>query len=231
MTETSGYQLSRAWFNFAFENPEIIRPIHGIIYLFAIEHCNRLGWKDKFGFPTTMAMEAVGVKKYQTYIKAFNSLVDWGFIKLVQKSKNQYSANIINIKSAHTKKGKALDKAFIKHGSKQLESMGQSMGQSKDSIDKQVNNKQQTKGKHLDYVFLTQKEYEKLLVDFGEGKLKMCIEKLDNAIPNSKAAKSYKDHNRVLRGWVSRWFEDLPKSEKPRKSLLEMTDEERFNAC
>jgi len=145
MSEINGYSLSRAWFDFAFENPEIIRPIHGIIYLFAIEHCNRLGWKDKFGFPTIMAMEAIGVKKYQTYIKAFNDLVDWGFIKLIQKSQNQYSANIINIKSAYTKKGKALDKALVKHGAKQLESMGQS----KDSIYKQVNKEQRTSKQYL----------------------------------------------------------------------------------
>jgi hypothetical protein len=136
----NGYELSRNWFDWSFENPELITPTHTAIYFFAIEHCNRLGWKDKFGFPTQMAMDAIGVRKHQTFTKHFTDLVEWGFIGLVQKSKNQYSANIISLKSAMPKNGKALDKAMIKHGAKQSQSTGQSM----DSIDKQETNKQGT---------------------------------------------------------------------------------------
>lgn len=139
----SGYEFSRAWFDFCFENPEKISPNHTAIYFFAIEHCNRLGWKEKFGFPTQMTMDAIGIKKHQTYIRYFNDLVEWGFIKLIQKSSNQYSANIISLKCAMPKKGKALDKAFITHAAKQTEPTGQSIGQSNSSIDKQqtTNNK------------------------------------------------------------------------------------------
>ena len=135
----NSYDLSRNWFNFCFENPEKISPNHTAIYFFAIEHCNRLGWKEKFGFPTQMAMDAIGIKKHQTYIKYFYDLVDWGFFKLVQRAKNQYSSNIITLVSAVPKKGKALDKAIIKHRAKQTESIGQSIGQSKGSILKQDN--------------------------------------------------------------------------------------------
>ncbi len=60
----------------------------------------------------------------------------------------------------------------------------------------------------LDHVKLTQKEYSKLLEDFGKEKLDACIEKLDNFIPNSKSARSYTDHNRVLRGWVEKWYDE-----------------------
>ena len=141
--EINSYDLSRNWFNFCFDNPEKISPNHTAIYFFAIEHCNRLGWKEKFGFPTQMAMDAIGIKKHQTYIKYFYDLVDWGFFKLVQRSKNQYSSNIITLVSAAPKKGKALDKAIIKHRAKQTESTGQStgqsIGQSKGSILKQDN--------------------------------------------------------------------------------------------
>ena len=131
----NGYDLSRNWFNFCFENPELAKPIHSAIFFFACEHCNRLGGKEKFGFPSQMTMEAIGVRKYQTYGKALNDLVDWGFITMIERSKNQYSANIISISATPKKgiaRGKALDKATIKHGSKQ----GHSTGQSKDSIDK-----------------------------------------------------------------------------------------------
>jgi len=142
--EINSYDLSRNWFNFCFDNPEKISPNHTAIYFFAIEHCNRLGWKEKFGFPTQMAMDAIGIKKHQTYIKYFYDLVDWGFLKLVQRAKNQYSSNIITLVSAVPKKDKALDKAIIKHRAKQTESSGQSTGQSKDSILKQETIEQQT---------------------------------------------------------------------------------------
>lgn len=133
--ELNSYELSRNWFDFAFENPEKVSPNHVAIYFFAIEHCNRLGWRKKFGFPTQMAMDAIGIKKHQTYIRYFNDLVDWGFFKLIQKSQNQYSSNIISLISALPKNGKALDKAIINHRAKQTETIGQSNS----SIDKQVN--------------------------------------------------------------------------------------------
>lgn len=136
----NGYELSRIWFDFCFENPEKIKPNHTALYFFAIEHCNRLGWKQKFGFPSTMVMEAIGIKSYNTYIKTLNDLVDFGFILMIERSKNQYSANIIALSKFNKALDKALDKAFIKHTSKQSESTSESI----DSIDKQVNNKQLT---------------------------------------------------------------------------------------
>jgi hypothetical protein len=139
----NSYELSRNFFDWCFENPEKVTPNHIAIYFFAIEHCNRLGWKQKFGFPTQMAMEAIGIKKHQTYIKYFNDLVDFGFFKLVQKSANQYSANIISLMCAMPKNGKALDKANINHAAKQTESNGQSNSPIDKPINKeQINNKQ-----------------------------------------------------------------------------------------
>lgn len=133
------YSLSRSFWDWAFENPEIISTNHVAIYFFAVENCNRLGWKEKFGFPTQMTMEAIGIKKHQTYIKYFNDLCDFGFFKLIQKSSNQYSANIISLVVAMPKKGKALDKANINHRAKQIAGIGQSTGQSKVPVVKQVN--------------------------------------------------------------------------------------------
>ena len=130
----NGYELSRNWFDWCFENPEKIKPNHTALYFFAVEHCNRLGWKKKFGMPTTMAMEAIGIKSYNTYINTLNDLVEWGFIEMIQRSKNQYSANIVAISNFDKALDKALDEALIKHGSKQIESI--------DSIDKQETSKQ-----------------------------------------------------------------------------------------
>jgi len=129
------YNLSRAWFNFCFDNPEKIKPNHTAVYFFAIENCNRLGWKEKFRLPSQMAMEAVGIKSYNTYSKTFNDLIDWGFFTLIERSKNQYSANIIALSYFDKADNKALDKALIKHATKQSESTVQSI----DSINKQRN--------------------------------------------------------------------------------------------
>jgi len=136
----NSYELSRVWFDWCFENPEKVNPNHTAIYFFAIEHCNRLGWKSKFGFPSQMTMDALGIKKHQTYIKYFRDLVDWGFFILIQESRNQYSSNIISLNNAMPKNGNALDKAIITHTAKQT----QSNGQSNSSIDKPINNKQIT---------------------------------------------------------------------------------------
>ena len=84
----NGYELSRKWFDFAFDNPDKISPAHGILYFFIVEHCNRMGWKEKFGQPTTMAMEAIGIKSYNTYKKTIEELVDWGFVKMIERSKS-----------------------------------------------------------------------------------------------------------------------------------------------
>lgn len=133
----TSYELSRNYFDWCFENPEKISPNHTAIYFFAIEHCNRLGWRDKFGFPTQMAMDAIGIKKHQTYTRYLSELVEWGFINMVQKSTNQYSANIISLISAKPKNGKALDKAIVKHRAKQ----SQTTGRGNSTVDKPITNK------------------------------------------------------------------------------------------
>lgn len=142
----NAYNLSRMWFDFAFDNPEQIKPAHCALYFFAIEHCNRLGWKKKFGLPSSMAMEAIGIKSYNTYKSTLADLVEWGFVEMVQKSKNQYSSNIIALsffdKAFDKANNKALDKALLKHTTKQSESTVQSTVQSIVSIDKQYNKEQ-----------------------------------------------------------------------------------------
>jgi hypothetical protein len=128
----NGYELSRIWFNWCFENPEKIKPNHTALYFFCVEHCNRLGWKSKFGLPTTMAKEAIGIRSYNTYSQTLQDLVDWGFITMVERSKNQHSSNIVALSNFDKALDNALDKATIKHATKQSESTGESIG----SIDK-----------------------------------------------------------------------------------------------
>lgn len=114
------FKLSRNWFDFCFENPEKISPTHTAMYFFIIEHCNRLGWKEKFGLPMEMTKDAIGIKNYKTFSNTFRDLEEWNFITVIQRSKNQYSSNIIALVLDTKANTKALDKAMQKHSQKQV---------------------------------------------------------------------------------------------------------------
>jgi uncharacterized phage protein (TIGR02220 family) len=188
----NSYELSRNWFDWCFENPEKINPNHSALYFFCIEHCNRLGWKPKFGLPTTMAKEAIGIKSYNTYSNTLTNLVEWGFIEMLEKSKNQYSANIIALSNNDKALNKALDKALIKHATKQSESTSESIS----SIDKQItiNKEQETidYDKLLKYINLTfdkkfqkvndkaKKQFNARLKDYPKDTFKIVIDNLKN---------------------------------------------------
>jgi hypothetical protein len=81
-----------------------------------------------------MVMEAIGVKNWRTYSQGLNELIEFDFVKLIEKSTNQYSSNIIAIVNFTKADTKALDKALQKHDTKQ--------GQSIVSIDKQETKEQ-----------------------------------------------------------------------------------------
>ena len=89
------YNYIRKWFEYAFANTDKVRPIHAAIYLWHVELNNRLGWVTKFGSPATQTMAACGIHQYKTYKKAFDELVEWGFIFIVTESKNQYVSSIV----------------------------------------------------------------------------------------------------------------------------------------
>lgn len=136
----NSYDLSHDWFDWCFENPEKITATHTALYFFAIEHCNRLGWKTNFGMPTQMAMDAIGCKNWRTYSKAFNDIVEWGFFKLIEKSKNQWSATVIAI----VKNTKANTKALTKATQKQVQKQSNCSDNSTVVIDKLETKKLET---------------------------------------------------------------------------------------
>lgn len=212
----NGYELSRGWFDFAFENPNKITPVHGVLYLFIVEHCNRMGWKKNFGLPTTMAKEAIGVRSYNTYKNALDDLVEWGFVIMVERSKNQFSSNIVALSKFDKASDKALDKALIKHGTKQR--------QSTDSIDKPLTlepNNQEEKGVAAPHPLvkwiesnaptiqrlrepLTNEQAERLLTDLNidtEPKKKQLRELLMNMENYKPLTTKSKSANLTIRKW------------------------------
>jgi hypothetical protein len=120
-----GFQLLRDFWDYSFENPSKISTSHIALYCYIINHSNRLGWKEEFGLPTYMTMEAVSIKSIKTYSKALNDLIDLGFIKLVKKSQNQFSSNIIALVKFTEPTTKALDKAMLNQLPKQVETNDQ----------------------------------------------------------------------------------------------------------
>jgi len=113
----NSYELNRKWFDFAFDNVDKVKSQHTALYVFAVEHNNRLGWKENFQLPTTYAMECTGIGAYKTYTKTLRDLIDFEFIKLISKSKNQFTANIIKLvginKTYNKEELSSLDKAII----------------------------------------------------------------------------------------------------------------------
>lgn len=197
--EINGYDLSREWFNWCFENPEKISPNHSALYFFCIEHCNRLGWKEKFGLPTTMAKDAIGIKSYNTYINTLKDLVNWGFVRMIEVSKNQYSANIVALSKNIKANNKALDKAMIKHVTKQRQSTCESIS----SIDKPITNKPITINiyRQFNHLSISNEEIEMLkLIGYSAFEIDSILDEVENY----KANKKYKSLYLTAKNWLER---------------------------
>jgi len=141
--EKNGYQLTKNWFEFAFENPEKVSPNHFALMFWLIELNNRLGWKEKFGLPTVPTMELLRIKSYNTYKKILFELIEWKFITLIQKAKNQYTSNIITLNTPSNGSSGALSGALSNFDTAKKEHTTKH-----NDIDKHINNKP-TNNKHI----------------------------------------------------------------------------------
>lgn len=80
--------------------------------------------------------------------------------------------------------------------------------------EREESKEREPKKKHLDYVYLSQPEYERLISEFGEVDTEWMIKTLDNYIgAQPKKRNKYSDHNRVLRGWVLEKLQERQKKE------------------
>ncbi len=130
----NGYDLTRNWYNFKFENISKVKAIHSDLYFYSVDLWNRLGQKKEFGLPTSVTMESLGIGSYNTYKKTLQDLIDFGFIKLIQDSKNQHQSKVVALSKIDKATDKPLDKAHNKATDKPLDTI----------------NKQRTKNNNID---------------------------------------------------------------------------------
>ena len=137
----TGYELTRNWYNYKFENVGKVKSIHSDLYFYIIDLWNRLGQKENFGLPTSVTMELMGIGSYNTYKKALQDLIDFGFIKVVQESANQYQSKIIAISNIDKATDKSLDKAHTKATDKSLDKASDTIIEQRNKeTKKQINN-------------------------------------------------------------------------------------------
>lgn len=115
VAKKNGYELSRKWFDFAFENTERVTSSHTALYLFLCEINNRLGWSESFQITAGECMAGMSCKSYNTYKKCLDNLIEFGFVKLIRKSMNQYQCNIIGLSNFDNTQYKSLAKALMNH--------------------------------------------------------------------------------------------------------------------
>lgn len=115
MNKLNGYDLSKNWFLFVKQNPDLINVHHSAMYFYLIELCNSLNWQIKMALPREQTKIMIAIKSNRTYTNTFEDLVDWGFIKIVQRSKNQHQANVISLNSAHALKASAQHRQRHQH--------------------------------------------------------------------------------------------------------------------
>lgn len=115
----NGYNLTKAFFSFVFDNPDKVKPTHISLYMFLIEYNNKLGWVEKFAAETSLCMAGSAISSYNTFKKVLDDLESWGFVSVIEKGYNQFKCPIValskNDKALYKATTKAIDKAMTKH--------------------------------------------------------------------------------------------------------------------
>lgn len=109
----TAFELTRNWFDFAFENPEKVNVMQTALFMWLIEANNRTGWAMKFAFNTEDACFATGVSNRKTVWKALNELVENGFVVMVYKSSHKHKPTVISLMSELKETDGSLDNALL----------------------------------------------------------------------------------------------------------------------
>lgn len=142
------FKLMSAYWEISSANPGKLKPNHASLYFYIMNLANKLSWKPEFGFPTLFAMEETNIRSRHTLNKILLDLQEFGLIKIVEDSKNQYTSKIIAMIKTYTADDTANechDKNI--HGTIHSTIHGTIHGTS--TIDKPINNKTIKTNKHI----------------------------------------------------------------------------------
>ncbi len=206
----NGYDLSRQWFDFAFDKSEC-KVQHTALYFWIIELNNRLGWKKQFGLPTSASMEGLSIGDKRTFISALKDLHEWGFIKIIQEAKNQFQSCIIEICHSEitTAQTSALDSAMIRQADGLNNDATIGKRTSGTPIDKQRNNetkKQEDINIHFDVFWdaydkkVGKKKAEKKWESLSDLQRELAIKDIPNYLASLDDRKYQKDPLTYLNG-------------------------------
>jgi len=124
------FELSRNWWEYAAQNR--VKPIHNALYFYIINKANTLHWKPEIGLPTEYTVMCLGTY-YKAYKSALEDLESFGFIRIVERSKNQHTSLVIALVNLTKADTKAITKADTKALPKQLPKQLQDNKTSKNS--------------------------------------------------------------------------------------------------
>jgi len=164
---------------------------------------------DKMGIEIIYPEATQKIKNQRGYIKLLSSGYDEGHITLHKRDiKGTYKGHIRLIDFSTLQTEKNIKGTYKGHkrdikGSTTIEPI----------ILNPKEEKKYIKEKHLEFVFLTKDEYEKLLKEFGDAKLKRWIETLNNYIGSK--GKKYKSHYHTILNWERRENPTQPKKYEP----------------
>jgi hypothetical protein len=203
----NGYQLTRQWFEWRFNNPGKLSAGHAELYFYIVDRWNYFGQKAEFGLPRLHTMEVLSIGSRNTYKKLFGDLIEHGFIKLIRESCNQYHhSSIIGLSKFEQAPDTPLDTPTE-------QAVEQAVEQAPDPIDKPIN--QRTKEP-----IITQTDLEKSLIDFESKYGKSMIDEFFAywTETNQKGkmrfqAEKFFDLSRRLAYWKSKEY-NFPKNKK-----------------
>ena len=205
----NGYNLTRAWYQFKFDNPSKVRHIHSDAYFYIVDLWNRLGQKNEFGLPTSVTMESLQIGSYNTYKKCIDELVEFGFIEVVRNSVNQHTSKIIKLCKIEVVALSYIDKATIKATDKPTD---QAIDKATDSIIEQYNNTTIEQHPFISWIesncksvskmtkFLTDAEAERLVNEFDKNLLVEICQAMEN---HKELNKRYSSTNLTIRSWIN----------------------------
>jgi hypothetical protein len=77
------------------ENPDKVDPYITAVYFALLNRANKSGWKDKFAIILIDLQETCGISSRTTILKTLARLEEFGFVKTISTTTNQYKNRVI----------------------------------------------------------------------------------------------------------------------------------------